>query len=349
MNARAEQESPSAPLNPNHPYSMPTIRFLSKKDIEQTLDMKQAIRLMHEAFVLLSEKKVSVPIRTNIPLSEHNGRALFMPVYSAPHNKIALKAVSVHPNNDALDLPFIHALVLVSNATTGIPLAIMDGESITAIRTGAGSGLATDLLAHPDAHTIAIFGAGVQARTQLEAICAVRPIQKIYVFGRRPERAHAFAQNMSTQLQCDVQVTTQPNQLQQAHIIVTATTSLTPVFDHVNVKPGCHINGIGSYRPDMREIPSDTIREATIVVDHKPACLSEAGDILIPIEQGIISKDHIYAEIGEIANGEKPGRTAEDEITFFKSVGNAVQDLAVASYLAEIAQTEGLGIELSTT
>ncbi len=325
---------------------MPTIRFLSQNDVRQALDMKQAIVLMREAFVALSEGRSVTPVRVRMPMAEHEAWALFMPTYLPYLAQAGLKVVTVNPNNTARGLPFIHALVMVTDAATGRPLAVMDGEYLTALRTGAGSGLATDLLARPDAAVAAIFGAGVQARTQLEAVCAVRPIEKAFVFNRSRDNADAFAREMRTRLALDVQVADDPALLRQADVVCTATSSLDPVFDHAHLKPGVHINGIGSYRPDMTEIPPETVLAAKVVVDHRPACLAEAGDIITLLAQGRITEEHIHAELGEVAAGHKTGRTADDEITFFKSVGNAVQDLATASHLVAVAQARNLGTEV---
>lgn len=321
---------------------MATLRILSREDVQQALDMKQAIGLMREAFIALSAGRATVPVRTNIPVAE-GGRALFMPVYAPAYAQFGLKVVSIHPNNHTLGLPAIHALVMVSDAATGRPLAVMDGEYITALRTGAGAGLATDLLARADASVAALFGAGVQARTQLEAVCAVRPIGLAYVFNRTRAHADAFAAEMSARLGIDVQVADDPALLRQADVVCTATTALGPVFAHNHLKPGVHINGIGSYRPDMAEVPLETVRAATVVVDHRPACLAEAGDLLQLREAGLTPEAHIHAELGEIAAGHQAGRTADEEITFFKSVGNAVQDLATASHVVAVAEARNLG------
>ncbi len=323
------------------------IRILSREDVRQALDMKQAIALMREAFIALSEGRATVPVRVNMPVPEHQGRALFMPVYSPIYDQIGLKVATVHPNNAARGLPFIHALVMVIDAATGRPLAVMDGEYLTALRTGAASGLATDLLARPEAAVAVLFGAGVQARTQLEAVCTVRPIRRAYVFSRSRDHAEAFAQEMSARLNLDVQVADDPATLQEADVVCTATTSLDPVFAHADLKPGIHINGIGSYRPDMAEIPPETVLAAKVVVDHRPACLAEAGDLLQLLGQGLITEEHIHAELGEIAAGHLAGRTSDDEITFFKSVGNAVQDLAAASHVVAVAEARNLGIAVA--
>ena len=326
---------------------MPPIRFLSQDDVRHALDMKQAIGLMRGAFIALSEGRATVPIRPTLPVPEHNGRALFMPVYLPDTGQIGLKIVAVHEDNPARGLPAIHALVMVIDATTGRPLAVMDGEYLTALRTGAGAGLATDLLARRDAEVAAIFGAGVQARTQLEAVCAVRPIRRAYVFNRTRQNAQVFAREMSAQLDLNVQVADEPETLRRADVVCTATTSLTPVFAHAHLKPGVHINGVGSYRPDMAEIPPETVRAAKVVVDHRPACLAEAGDLIQPIHQGLITENHVHAELGEIAAGHKAGRTSDDDVTFFKSVGNAVQDLAAASHIVAEAEARGFGTQVT--
>jgi ornithine cyclodeaminase/alanine dehydrogenase-like protein (mu-crystallin family) len=243
-------------------------------------------------------------------------------------------------------LPLIHALVLLNDARTGRSIAVLDGEGLTAIRTAAAAGLATELLARREAEVAAIFGAGVQGRMQLEALCAVRPIAQAYVFDPDSQRAAAFCREMSEKLSLAVIAADSPAQLLNADVICTATTSSTPVFAHKDIRPGAHINAIGAYKPGEREIPEATVRAAKVVVDQREACLSEAGDIVIPIQQGLITPEHIHAEIGEIAAGRKTGRCSDTEITLFKSVGNAIQDAAVASQALERARTLGLGLEV---
>ena len=308
--------------------------------------MKEAIDLMRDGFIALSSGRVEVPIRLNMPLAEHDGRTLFMPVYGPDYGQVGLKVVAVHPGNTVRNLPFIHAVVMVIDAKTGVPMAIMDGEYITALRTGAGAGLATDLLSLPEARVLGIFGAGVQARTQLEAVFAVRPIEQVFIFGRSRESAAAFVHEINARYPVRATAATDPADLGQCEVICTATTSLTPVFASDHVRPGCHINGIGSYRPDMSEIPPDTVAQAKVVVDQREACLAEAGDLLLPIASGRITPDHIYAELGAVASGQIKGRTDPSEITFFKSVGNAVQDLVVASRLTALATACDLGVEV---
>lgn len=319
------------------------ILILSAKEVATCLDMASAIEAMKGAFTQLSSHEAQVPLRTQMPIREAHGTALFMPVYLPRNQQIGLKTVTVFGDNPRNNLPLIHAMVQILDATTGKPLAIMDGEILTAIRTGAASGLATDLLAHDDAHTVTIIGAGIQGRTQLEAVCAVRPIKTAHVISRSRESAQAFARQMSEELSIEVMVTDPETALAASRVICTATTSLTPVFDDLMIKPGTHINGVGSYRPDMCEVPPETVKRARVFVDQIAGCCAEAGDLIQPISAGIITQEHIIAELGEVVPGKKPGRLTPHDITFFKSVGNAVQDLAVGTLILEKAKAMGLG------
>jgi len=324
------------------------IRILSREDVCQALPMAQAIEAIKAAFIQLSTGRADVPLRVALQVPRYNGVTLFMPAYLSAGDRMAVKIVSVFNDNPAKGLPLIHALVVVVDGMTGEPVAVMDGTYLTALRTGAASGVATDLLARQDARTAAVFGAGVQARTQLEAICAVRPIQEAWVYDVVSERAAAFAAEMGRRLSLPVKVTGTPSEAAcQADVICTATTSSSPVFDDADVRPGTHINGVGAYTPQMQEIPAETVLRAKVVIDHREASLAEAGDLLIPLRQGRMTEDYIYAELGEIAAGLKPGRALAEEITLFKSVGVAVQDVAAAGAVLEAAQRMGLGTEVA--
>jgi ornithine cyclodeaminase/alanine dehydrogenase-like protein (mu-crystallin family) len=320
--------------------------FLSGEDVARAVSVKEAIPLMREAFAALSSKQACVPARTRIDVPAHDGTALYMPAYLAAREVLAVKVVTLFRNNPAAGLPLIQALVVVNDARTGRALAVMDGERLTAIRTAAASGLATELLARRDATVAAIFGAGIQGRVQLEAVCAVRSIRKAIVFDRDAERTAAFCKDMAKRLALEVAAADSPAALREADVICTATTAPEPVFVHADVKSGAHINAIGAYKPGEREIPEATVRAARVVADQREACLAEAGDIVIPLRAGVITADHIQAEIGEIATGARPGRGSETEITLFKSVGNAVQDAAVAAAVVEKAGALGLGVEV---
>lgn len=319
------------------------IHILSGTDVQNAVSMPEAIALMRSAFEALSTGKAVAPLRRHLDIPEHNATALFMPASFPAQNRLALKAVTVYPGNAAAGLPTIHALVMVFDAATGRPLAMMDGEYLTALRTGAASGLATDLLAPSDASVVAIFGTGVQARTQLAGVCAVRPIRRALVVGRSPERAERFCREMEVTFHFPVEMAGPAEALEQAQVVCTATTATEPVFSPEMVSAGTHINAVGSYKPHVREIPGETVAAATVFVDQREACLTEAGDLVIPLKQGLITEDHVVAELGEVVAGKIPGRRSPEEITLFKSVGNAVQDLVVASRALENAQTGDYG------
>jgi len=217
----------------------------------------------------------------------------------------------------------------------------MDGTWLTALRTGAAGGLAADLLARSDASVVTVFGAGVQARTQLEAVRCVRDIDEVRVVSPVREESEAFAAEVDN---VTVRVVDDPAEaLAGADIVVTATNSSVPVFDGGLVEPGTHVTGIGSYTLEMREVDTELIRRARVFVDELEGAMAEAGDIVGPIRDGDLTEEVILAEIGEVARGAYPGRTSPDDITFFKSVGNAVQDVAVASRVLEVAEAEDLG------
>jgi alanine dehydrogenase len=324
------------------------LRVLSNQDIRRALPMHQAIETMKRAFAQLSTGQADVPLRAVLDVPRHNGVTLVMPGYLAADDQMAVKVVSVFNDNPATGLPLIHALVVVVDATTGAPAAVLDGTYLTALRTGAASGAATDLLAKQDACTAAIFGAGVQGRTQLEAVCAARPIKEAWIYDLATERAGAYAAEMSGRLSISISVAKSPAEaVRRADVICTATTASKPVFQDEHVQPGTHINAVGAYTPQMQEIPPETVLRAKVVIDHRESSMAEAGDLLIPLEQGLMTEDHIYAELGEIAAGTKPGRTSPQEITFFKSVGVAVQDVAAAGAVLAAAQRLGLGTEVT--
>jgi ornithine cyclodeaminase len=322
--------------------------ILNARDVKQALPMNQSIQAMKSAYAALSAGRAEVPLRTRLPVPVHDAVSLFMPAYVLDDagEALVVKVVSLYPHNVKHDLPLIHAAVLVLEADTGRPICLLEGAMLTAIRTGAASGAATDLLARPEARVAAIFGAGVQAHAQLEAICTIRQIQTAWIYDPNRLRAEALISEMAGQgpIPKDLRLANSPIQaVQDADVICTATTSAKPVFSDIDLKPGVHINGVGSYTPEMQEIPADTIKRALVVVDSRSASLAEAGDLVRPILQGHITAKHVHAELGEIVLGRKQGRTGADQVTVFKSVGVAVQD-AVAARLALVNATKlGLG------
>ncbi|HVU14463.1 MAG TPA: hypothetical protein VHD90_24465 [Phototrophicaceae bacterium] len=303
--------------------------ILSAEAVQRALPMRDAIDAVRAGFIALSTGKATVPVRG--VMSVNGNTTLTMPAYIHGSPVSVVKIISVYPGNPARGLPTVLGNVLALDAATGEALALIDGGSLTAIRTGAASGVATDLLARPDAHRLAVIGSGKQARTQVEAVMCVRPIDQIRVYSPTPAHAAAFSDELRQHYKVDA--TAAPDLasvLRDADVVVAATNSAEPVVELKHLTRGVHINGVGSFRPDMREIAGDVVAQATIVVDHRESVWAEAGDLIIPRDQGLISANSVHAELGEIAAGLCPGRADAEEITFFKSVGNAVQDAAVA-------------------
>ncbi|MBN1548735.1 MAG: hypothetical protein JW902_18945 [Syntrophaceae bacterium] len=320
------------------------IRILSEQDIRKALPMREAIAVMKEAFVELSARRVKMPLRTHIDSSDPVGTALFMPCYADHFGRFGLKVVTLFDGNVVKGLPRIQALVCLFDGQSGSPLALLNGTYLTALRTGAASGVATDLLTRPEVSTVAIFGAGIQGRTQLEAVCAVRPVRRAFVYDPVTEAASRYADEMSHVLGIEVTSVTSPRQaLCNADVVCVATVSKTPVFEDADLPSNIHINAVGSYKPDVQEIPAETVRRAFVVVDHHTSALAETGDLIIPIRNGIIKESDICVELGEIAAGKVTGWSSEKGITLFKSVGLAIQDLAAAARAFEKASQNDLG------
>jgi ornithine cyclodeaminase len=272
-----------------------------------------------------------------------------MPAYLVASDDLAIKMVSVYDENPSHGLPLIHGLVTVFNAATGVPLAVMDAASVTALRTAAVTGLAIELLARPDAETAALFGAGVQGRAQLEAMCTARRLKSVRVFDPDKTRLSAFVKEVAgcDPIPEDVRPAASPTEaVTGSSIVTTATTSAEPVFDGNDLAPGTHVSAVGVWQRDRREIDDATVLSSKIVVDQREAAWVEAGDLIIPREKGLISEDSIHAELGEVVNGTRPGRESRDEITFFKSVGLGIQDAAVAGAIFRAADAKNIGTRI---
>jgi ornithine cyclodeaminase/alanine dehydrogenase-like protein (mu-crystallin family) len=319
------------------------LRILSAADVRIALPMSQAIEAMRRAFGQLSANQADLPLRTRLQTDQ--GLLLFMPAFLRQSREIGFKMVSIWGDNPAKGLPAVIAVAMVVDPDTGEPKAIINGEMLTALRTGAGGGLATDLLARPDARIVAVFGSGVQARAQLEAVGVVRQIEEVRIFGRTPSSVEKFAAEVAAWPEAPRMVIagSRKDAIVGADIVITATTSDKPVFDGRDLGPGTHVTGVGSYAPHMQEVDEETVGQAKIVVDSLQACLAEAGDLIVALEKNVISKVDIHAELGQIVNGERPGRESWEEITFFKSVGLAVQDAAAANEVLRAAESQGLG------
>jgi ornithine cyclodeaminase/alanine dehydrogenase-like protein (mu-crystallin family) len=327
-----------------------TVLILTANEVRQSLPMPRAIESMKQAFAALSSGRAVVPPRTHLAVPQHSGICLVMPslVHGAEESNTALavKVVSVFDKNVEKGLARIQAAVLVVDPATGRPEALLEGATLTAIRTAAASGAATDLLARRDAHVLAILGAGVQARTHLEAVCAVRPISEVRIYSRRPAAVDSLIAEFAAKKEGGIRLVAASSArqaIEQADIICATTTSATPVFDDAHVALGTHINAVGSFTPQAREVPGETVVRARVFVDSRPAAWHEAGDLIQPLNAGLIDRDHILAELGELVLGVVAGRTDDGQITFFKSVGLAVQDALAARCALDTARRLGLG------
>jgi len=321
------------------------ILILNHDEVVQLLPMKECIGVMREALISLARGQVHQPLRMIVRPPEAAGVMGLMPSYmSGADPAYGLKTVCVFPENPAQGKDAHQGSVMLFSAETGELQAMMNASAITAIRTAAVSGVATDLLAREDAHNLAIVGAGVQARTHLDAMSQVRSIKRCRVVSRNSEHAKQLATEMRERFPFTLEpVETVAEALNDADIIVTATNAKEPVVKRDCISPGVHLNVVGSSSPKSREVDTGTMAAASLFVDRRESTLNEAGDYLFAASEGAVGPDHIRAELGEILIGQKLGRTSPDEITLFKSLGLAVEDLASAAYLFQKAKELNAG------
>ncbi|MFH1686652.1 MAG: ornithine cyclodeaminase family protein [bacterium] len=317
--------------------------MLSRDDVARVLKMSDCMDVVEKAFAELANGTAVLPLR--IPITSPDGLSLYMPAYLKGIGALACKVVTVYKNNPTRhNMPTVIGKVLVQDPETGDVVCIMDGGYLTAVRTGAASGVATKYLARTgDGQVASIFGAGVQAKMQLEAVAVARKLSKAIVFDVSEPAAQAFASEMSAKLGFEVAIAASTEEAAGADIVCTATSSATPIFDGALVKAGCHINGIGSHTPNARELDTTIVRRSKFIADTREACLAEAGDIMIPINEGDLTKDHIIADLGEVVTGKTKVRLSNSDITLFKSNGLAIQDAATAKLVYDQAVAAGIG------
>jgi ornithine cyclodeaminase/alanine dehydrogenase len=322
---------------------------ISRRDLENILTMEEVIEVVEAAFTDYSRGRWVIPTRTHFTLPE--GIILHMPSFLSSGEEgegiLGAKLVSVFPGNPEKGLPLIYGLYLLYDPSTGCPLALIDGVYLTGIRTGAASAVATKYLSREESRNLGIIGTGVQAGFHLRAILAVRAIEICYLFDKIQERARRFAGEYSKKLGVHLEVLSSADEVVgKSDVVVTTTTSVTPVFSGSSLSEGTHLNVIGAFTPETREVDSETVKKACLFVDSYEGALSEAGDLLIPMGEGVISRQDIRAELSEVVTGIMPGRTTEDEITLFKSVGFALEDAAVARLAYDRARGKGLGTHI---
>ncbi|CBH21723.1 Ornithine cyclodeaminase family protein [Acetoanaerobium sticklandii] len=311
------------------------ILVLKENHMNQVFTMKEAIKAAKDSLISYSSNDAEIPLRTNINVKEAGGQSLYMPGYAASSKALGIKIVSVIPNNINKGLPSVPATMILLDEETGQVCAMMDGTYLTRVRTGAVSGAATELLSNEDSSIFAIFGTGGQAETQVEAVLAVRNIKELRIYDINIERAKDFAAKMMEKfnIKC-IAVESSEEAIENADIITSVTTTKNPVFDGRLVKKGAHINGVGSYTPEMHEIDEYTVLNAgKVYVDTRDGVLSESADLINPIKNNKCTESIVTGELGELLLGKTKGRESSDEITFFKTVGTAVLDIVTAKMI----------------
>jgi ornithine cyclodeaminase/alanine dehydrogenase-like protein (mu-crystallin family) len=321
------------------------ILVLNNSEVAEFLPMKECIAVMREALSALASGNAHQPLRTIMRPADAQGVMGLMPAYmSGDHAAFGLKAICVFPGNPAQGKDAHQGAVLLFSGETGELLAMMNASAITSIRTAAVSGVATDLLARADACKLAILGSSVQARSHLTAMSQVRSIKGCRIASRHFEHAQNFAEEMRPEFSFPLEpVETVEEALKGADLIVTATNAVEPIVKREWISAGAHLNLVGSSTPKTREVDSETMAAASLFVDRRESTINEAGDYLLAVREGLIGPNHIRAEIGEVLKGDKPGRTSPEEITLFKSLGLAIEDLFAAEFVYRNARTQQVG------
>ena len=322
--------------------------LLNKNDMEKIFSMREAIEACKLAFQTYSTGGSVVPPRTNIEVSKYKGATLFMPGYVESMDFAGIKIVSVFPENAALGKPTVPATMVLVDSTTGEVCCVLDGTYLTKLRTGAAAGAATDIMACPNAEIGALIGIGGQALSQLDAMLTTRELKEVRIYNRNLNKLETFINEAKAVLKYSntvlIPVTSSEEAIFNADIITTVTTSIKPVLNGNKVKKGAHVNAVGSFMPHMQELDDNVIKRADkIFVDSLDAVLAESGDFIIPLKNGSINKEKINGELGQVIAGTIKGREFKEEITLFKTVGIAVQDVVTAFKIYQKAHINNIG------
>jgi ornithine cyclodeaminase len=320
--------------------------YLSRDNVEALLDMPACIDSMRSAFQAVASGNVQAPQRTIIRMADRPGAFGSMPIYS-PGFGSAAKVMTIYPENHDAGLASHQGFILLFAEDHGEPLALIEAGSVTELRTAAVSGLATDLLANPGEVTLCILGSGVQARSHVKAIQCVRDVTRVQVWSRTRGHADRFVDWVSDNSGLHATVYESPEgALAGANIVCTVTAAKEPIVEADWLREGCHLNAVGAFIPTARELDTETIRRARLFVDSRGSAVIEAGDFLIPKGEGVIDEDHIVAELSELVTGKVVGRQSAEELTVFKSLGMAVEDLVAARAVYDKAVAEGVGSKI---
>jgi ornithine cyclodeaminase/alanine dehydrogenase-like protein (mu-crystallin family) len=323
-------------------------RLLSRSDVMSVLEMDDTITILESAFRDLATGNAVMPQRTPIAVPEHTGLALFMPAYLKGMGALGAKVVTVYKDNPAkYDMATVLGTIILLDDKTGAPVAIMDGGYLTAMRTGGVAGLATKLLAREDARVHTLFGTGGMARTHAWAVDCAREIEKLILYSLDPvDQRVAFADSLKDIIDCEIVVTEDPSAaVQESDVVTLITSAKDPIVDGDWFTPGTHINGVGSHAPHMRELDAKTVVRSKVVCDLVDACRAEAGDFIIPVEAGEWSWEQVHGSLGDVIAKTIAGRETLEEITLFKSVGLAIQDMSAAFHVYKKALELGVGMD----
>ncbi|MEM2978274.1 MAG: alanine dehydrogenase [Candidatus Hadarchaeales archaeon] len=322
------------------------VLLLREKEIEELLSMRETIAAVEEAFRQKGEGKVQMPPKSYIFFPRYEGDFRVMPAYLEAGEEAGVKVVNVHPENPKRGLPSIMATILLLDPSTGVPLALMGGTLITALRTGAAGGVAARYLARKDSKVVGMVGAGVQARAQLRALREVLEVEKVRVVSAHPSETRKYAEEVRKEHGIEVEeVKGVEEAVRGSDIVVTTTPSRVPLVRSEWVSEGTHLNAIGADAPGKQEMEPELLRRAKVVVDDLEQAL-HSGEVNVPFSKGLFRREDIYGELGEIVVGKKPGRTSPSEITLFDSTGLAIQDITVAWMVYRKASRLGKGEEI---
>lgn len=322
--------------------------ILSESDLRSVLTMRDVIAAVEQGFHALANGNGNVPERLRLNVPEHRGVMLEMPAYigandDAAQGALGTKIVSVFERNAERTLDIIQAVYLLLDHETGVPLALMEGRFITAIRTAATSAVATKFMAAPGKKRLAVFGAGVQARSHIEAMIAVAEVEHVMIASRSVDKARAFSDHVRTSYEISCEVVAPAQAAATANLICTCTSSREPLFNGALINAGTHINAVGAFSPSTRELDTETIRKARVIIDEASSAGREAGEILIPTSEGAIESDHVKGTLADVVCGKIVGRESSSEITVFKSCGLAIEDLVTARFAYSLALAAGIG------
>jgi alanine dehydrogenase len=320
---------------------------LSEKDIRRLIDVEELTDALARAHVQFSTGQAVMPVRQVTSLPDIGGRITSMPAYLAVDRALGMKVVTYFKDNPDRGLPAILAAIHLYSVETGKLAAILDGTYLTAIRTACASAMATKALANPDTPVLGILGAGVQARAHIETLSQARRLKKIKIYSPSGKSGGRVKEELEAAIKIPIDIApTAEAAVRDADLVVTATTAATPIIDRAWLKTGAHVNAIGSHRPDLRELDGATLKAATLVVDSREAIMTECGDVLLAIKDGALDAGRAWTEIGEVLAGRKPGRTNAAEVTIYKSVGVAIQDVAAAALVYRKAVEAKIGTEV---